>query len=292
MAVGRGSDFGIIEVPLDANESTFFLAPQLQESPVRSPPVFDSALGGDLEPVDEEQEPIEDEDADDIDMEETEVNITSAMSAPAKARFKKPGKKTSRYGIEYPALPVGVVKRLAQTFAQTSGASKAKIAPDTLSAIMQASDWFFGQLGDDLQAYAKHAGRKTIDESDMITLMKRLVLPSPYSWVSVFFYMYSTVLTRPQTTSDQHVHDAVLTRTAASATGAATGATHDTACAGQEAQDSATRRECHLRPGHIPRPIQSELTSFCSYELAELCHSVAFLPPGRTLLMSLDRENT
>ncbi|KAH8162061.1 hypothetical protein CIB48_g6165 [Xylaria polymorpha] len=38
---------------------------------------------------------------------------------------------------------------------------------------MQATDWFFEQLGDDLSAYAKHAGRKTIDESDMITLMRR-----------------------------------------------------------------------------------------------------------------------
>lgn len=175
MAAGRESDFGIIEVPLDANESTFFLAPQLQESPVRSPPAFDSALGGELEPVEEEQDPgdVDMEDDDDIGIEETELHTTSANLAPANARFKKPGKKVSKYGIEYPSLPVGVVKRLAQTFAQTSGVSKAKITPDTMSAIMQASDWFFAQLGDDLQAYAKHAGRKTIDESDMITLMKR-----------------------------------------------------------------------------------------------------------------------
>jgi len=88
----------------------------------------------------------------------------------------KPGKKTkkiSRHGIEYPSLPQGVVKRLATTFARSAGIPKAKITGDTLAAIMQASDWFFEQLGDDLSAYAKHAGRKTIDESDMLTLMRR-----------------------------------------------------------------------------------------------------------------------
>jgi histone H3/H4 len=66
-----------------------------------------------------------------------------------------------------------VVKRLAQTFAQTSGIRNPKISPDTLAAITQASEWFFEQLGDDLGAYAHHAGRKTIDDSDVTTLMRR-----------------------------------------------------------------------------------------------------------------------
>lgn len=112
---------------------------------------------------------VDDED-DDVELEEAAVVKTAAH----KGRRKKRGVKLSRHGIEYPSLPPGVVKRLAQIFAQTSGA-KAKINPETLSAIMQASDWFFEQVGDDLAAYAKHAGRKTIDESDMITLMKRYV---------------------------------------------------------------------------------------------------------------------
>ncbi|OTA87544.1 hypothetical protein M434DRAFT_60178, partial [Hypoxylon sp. CO27-5] len=82
-------------------------------------------------------------------------------------------KKISRHGIEYPSLPQGVVKRLATTLAKTAGVGKAKISADVLGAIMQASDWFFEQLGDDLSAYARHAGRKTIDESDMMMLMRR-----------------------------------------------------------------------------------------------------------------------
>ncbi|KAK3354780.1 centromere kinetochore component CENP-T-domain-containing protein [Neurospora tetraspora] len=86
----------------------------------------------------------------------------------------KATKKISKHGIEYTSLSPAMVKRLAQTFAKTSGA-KGNISPEALKAIMQASDWFFEQLGDDLSAYAKHAHRKTIDMSDMLTLMKRYV---------------------------------------------------------------------------------------------------------------------
>lgn len=103
------------------------------------------------------------------------ADLTSQFTSRPPRR-KKTGKKISKHGIEYPSLPQGVVKRLATTFAKTAGVGKAKISADTLDAIMQATDWFFEQLADDLQAYAKHAGRKTIDESDMMTLMRRYVI--------------------------------------------------------------------------------------------------------------------
>ena len=108
-------------------------------------------------------------------------SAVSQLATTQGQRRKTPGsrgrlakvKKVSRYGIAYPSLPVGVVKKLASTFARTSGASKAKINKEALEAISQASDWFFERLGDDLGIYAKHAGRQTIDETDVITLMKR-----------------------------------------------------------------------------------------------------------------------
>lgn len=81
--------------------------------------------------------------------------------------------KLSRHGIPYPSLPSGLVKKLATTFARMSGNGKSKISKDTLGALMDASEWFLEQVSDDLGAYAKHAGRKTIEESDMITLMRR-----------------------------------------------------------------------------------------------------------------------
>ncbi|KAJ5555574.1 hypothetical protein N7461_004044 [Penicillium sp. DV-2018c] len=82
-------------------------------------------------------------------------------------------KKISRHGIPVPNLPAGVVKKLATRFARSGLGSKAKINKATLAAIEQASAWYFEQASQDLAAYSKHAGRKTIDESDVATLMRR-----------------------------------------------------------------------------------------------------------------------
>lgn len=82
-------------------------------------------------------------------------------------------KKLSRHGIPVPNLPSGMVRKLATRFARTRAGSKPKISKATLAAIEQASSWFFEQVSEDLEAYSKHAGRKTIDESDVATLMRR-----------------------------------------------------------------------------------------------------------------------
>ncbi|KAJ5884989.1 hypothetical protein N7495_009499 [Penicillium taxi] len=88
---------------------------------------------------------------------------------PVKGKLKK----LSRYGIPIPNLPVGVVKNLATRFARNKAGSKPKLNKAAMAAIEQASSWFFEQASQDLAAYSKHAGRKTIDESDVITLMRR-----------------------------------------------------------------------------------------------------------------------
>jgi len=98
-----------------------------------------------------------------------EINVTTSK----KSNIIRKKVKVSKHGIQYPSLPAGVVKKLALTYARTAGNSKAKINKETLDAIMQATDWFFEQVSDDLGAYATHAGRKTIDESDIVTLMAR-----------------------------------------------------------------------------------------------------------------------
>lgn len=209
--LGRDSLFGPIEIPDGGNESTFMMAPI--ESPTRDPTTGDfdddnnevADASGDMEapeivddfdddhvnepmdwpdsddnegmeaPADDHEEAIEQQD-------ETILSRTADLPGRVMKR-KKPGKQISRYGIEYPMLPKGVVKRLASTFAKSSGVGRAKISADTMDAIMQATDWFFEQLGDDLRAYAKHAGRTTINESDMITLMRRYVYILSISWL-------------------------------------------------------------------------------------------------------------
>jgi histone H3/H4 len=190
MGFGQESGFGLDVIP-DGNESTFMLNVQPPVDEDASLPVPDlepDAANGSLldeQPMDDYSVlPLEDDGALESDVEDLEglegeltaLDADEIASLEARARLakkRKKGVKVSRYGHEYPSLPPAVVKRLAQTFAQTSGISKSKVNQDTLTALCQATDWFFEQLGDDLQAYARHAGRKTIDESDVITLLRR-----------------------------------------------------------------------------------------------------------------------
>ncbi|RDA96310.1 hypothetical protein CP533_1594 [Ophiocordyceps camponoti-saundersi (nom. inval.)] len=93
-----------------------------------------------------------------------------ARSARVASRRQK---RMSKHGTDYPPLPPSMVKKVAQKFLHSSGLSNPRISADALAALTQASDWFFEQLGDDLGAYAKHAKRKTVEESDVVTLMRR-----------------------------------------------------------------------------------------------------------------------
>jgi histone H3/H4 len=113
--------------------------------------------------------------ASDIEMaaQEATSEVVGVAKLGTSKGMKKKKAKVSVHGIQYPSLPAGVVKKLATTFARTSGNNKIKINNETVDAIIQASDWFFEQVSDDLGAYAQHAGRKTIDESDVVTLMAR-----------------------------------------------------------------------------------------------------------------------
>ncbi|KAB5562903.1 centromere kinetochore component CENP-T-domain-containing protein [Coniochaeta sp. 2T2.1] len=201
---GRESDFGLV-VPTGRDESTVFLdagvaeeeeaedeevtpQPEVEDEPMAVDEPFgvaeeshvhfaDDTTGGHEE---DEQQQYEDDTRLDEEVEEEaeqftmEVDSAAARRAAAagKVKKKKETRKTSKYGIVYPQLPPAVVKRLAQTFAKTSGV-KGKISPDTMAAIQQASEWFFESTGDCLGEYAKHAGRKTIDESDVLLLMRR-----------------------------------------------------------------------------------------------------------------------
>ncbi|KZL84274.1 histone-fold domain containing protein [Colletotrichum incanum] len=190
-ASARESDFGF-EVPVDAdNQTTFMMAVEGQSSPARPlPEITDEQPSLNIAPAYDEPNPpmsssmggfgnsyydlrsstpVEPAEATELD-DGTKASAHFELQRPRKT---KRGVKLSKYNMEYPSLPPAVVKRLANTFAQSSGISKTKISPETLAEIQRASDWFFEQLGDDLSAYAKHAKRKTIDESDMLTLMRR-----------------------------------------------------------------------------------------------------------------------
>lgn len=82
--------------------------------------------------------------------------------------------KVSRVGLDYPSFPAAPVKKLALSFMKSQG-SKAQLNKDALAALVQTTDDFFEQMGIDLAAYSQHAGRRMIEESDVLALMRRYV---------------------------------------------------------------------------------------------------------------------
>ncbi|KAG0347718.1 hypothetical protein BG004_007129 [Podila humilis] len=80
----------------------------------------------------------------------------------------QPVKKATRTKINVPSLPTSLQKQLVNTF------TRSRISQEAMQVILEGSDAFFEQASSDLAAYAAHAGRRTIDESDVECLMQRL----------------------------------------------------------------------------------------------------------------------
>ena len=87
-------------------------------------------------------------------------------------RALKPMKK-SYCGLPFPSFPAGISKRIASTFARSLSSKSSVLDKETLKAITKATDQYFGQLINDLVVFANHAGRKNIDESDVVAVMSR-----------------------------------------------------------------------------------------------------------------------
>lgn len=186
---GRSEDIGPSSSPGTTGEPTFlFRIPERTRNSLLHPAVEDEEQVEDqLAPVQHADDTqFEDDGYEDV-YDEEEVAVAPLRSDSPAPEVSRPQTKAnrsatrarkelkvSRYGIEYPSLPPTVIKRLASTFARSYGGT-GKLNKETLTAISQTSDWFFEQISEDLSSYADHAGRKTIEESDVITLMKRYV---------------------------------------------------------------------------------------------------------------------
>lgn len=220
--MGRESGFNF-GIPAGVeDQTTFLLSEPGIDVPATSPlvehsvaeAVADEAQERDADPTVQDYEDYgpelaEADDHSDLDDEiELEENLIGPEQAKSKTKPRKKQKRISQHGIEYPSLPPAFVKKVAQTALQTSGLSNSRISADTLAALTQASEWFFEQLGDDLGAYAGHAKRKTIEESDVVTLMRRYVISS---WVSTLYFLdpYSNIV---QATSSRVYRHTLLPR--------------------------------------------------------------------------------
>jgi histone H3/H4 len=99
----------------------------------------------------------------------TEIEAAAPSRRPCRRRLK-----LTRKGNTVPALPSSLIKRVAINAMTRIGKKKPTINRESLVALEQATEWFFEQVGEDLEAYSDHAKRrKRIDDTDVVTLMKR-----------------------------------------------------------------------------------------------------------------------
>lgn len=101
---------------------------------------------------------------------ETQAHGEGQAQARARARAQV---RISAHNIQYPPVPNTFVRQVVQNAAQNSALGHQRLAADALETFSRASEWFFRQLGDDLRAYAEHAGRSMVEERDLIALMHR-----------------------------------------------------------------------------------------------------------------------
>ena len=91
----------------------------------------------------------------------------------AHSRRRRPLKLT-RHGNKIPSLPTAFVKRIAVETQTRMGKKKPVLSREHVAALDQATEWFFEQVGEDLEVYATHGKRKKrVDESDVLLLMRR-----------------------------------------------------------------------------------------------------------------------
>jgi histone H3/H4 len=99
----------------------------------------------------------------------TEIETAVPSRPPRRKKLK-----LTQKGNAVPALPSSLVKKVAIDSMTRIGKKRPVISREHLAALEQATEWFFEQVGEDLEAYSNHAKRrKRIDDTDVMTLMKR-----------------------------------------------------------------------------------------------------------------------
>ncbi|XP_040427271.1 centromere protein T isoform X4 [Cygnus olor] len=94
----------------------------------------------------------------------------AAPESPLQPRRAKPVPKssgTSQKKKREPALASSYIKQIFRHYA------KMPVARDAYKIVEKCCEKYFKQLSDDLEAYAHHAGRKTVEMADLELLMRR-----------------------------------------------------------------------------------------------------------------------
>ncbi|NWW03019.1 CENPT protein, partial [Oreocharis arfaki] len=75
--------------------------------------------------------------------------------------------RTSQRKPREPQIPRSLIKEIFRHFV------KMPVTRDVFKIVEKCSERYFKQLSDDLEAYAHHAGRKTVEAADLEVLMRR-----------------------------------------------------------------------------------------------------------------------
>lgn len=99
--------------------------------------------------------------------------LLESVIAAAKPRTRKK-LKMNRKGNMVPSIPSSLIRWIANESQEKAGKRKIRLGKDHMKALEQATEWFFEQVGEDLEAYANHSKRKKrIDTDDVLLLMRR-----------------------------------------------------------------------------------------------------------------------
>lgn len=99
--------------------------------------------------------------------------LLESVVAAAKPRTRK-RLKMNRKGNMVPSLPSSLIRWIANQSQEKAGKRKIPLGKDHMKALEQATEWFFEQVGDDLETFANHSKRKkSIDTDDVLLLMRR-----------------------------------------------------------------------------------------------------------------------
>jgi histone H3/H4 len=101
----------------------------------------------------------------------TPSNLTQHLQKHSKQK-RKSVQLVSKHGIHFPSFPARVIKKMAVQ-------DGVKLTRDTLQVLDEATADFFRQVSEDAAMYAEHAGRKRIDDVDMIQLLRRCAYLTP-----------------------------------------------------------------------------------------------------------------
>ncbi|XP_071767714.2 uncharacterized protein cenpt [Centroberyx gerrardi] len=95
------------------------------------------------------------------------IQASAAAESLAPAKPKRVTAVKTRPAKKEPGLPKSYLMGVFKHFAKT------KVSPDVYPVLKEIMDKFFDRLAEDLEAYATHAKRKTIDVEDVELLLKR-----------------------------------------------------------------------------------------------------------------------